>query len=259
LIVVLLLIVDPDVSAAAQRYPSGRELLIEGMRYEHGRGVERNYTLAFTYYCRSARYRNATALYNIGWMFLTGQGMNKDVGVAKGWFEQAALLGDKEARKIIKALKGVNPRYDKRCAIAKSDVSKKQIETWVHSIAPKFNVDPALVLAVIGVESAFNPNALSPKNARGLMQLIPSTAKRFSVKDMWDPVENIKGGVAYLNWLLRLFKGDVKLVLAAYNAGESAVKKYNGIPPYQETQNYVSRIIENYKKTRHHIPPSISG
>ena len=114
LIAFLLLISNPGNGAAAPRYSSGQELLLEGMRYEHGRGVKRNYTLAFTYYCRSARYRNAAALFNIGWLFLTGQGMNRDVSVAKGWFEQAALLGNEEARKTLKLLKGVNPRYDKR-------------------------------------------------------------------------------------------------------------------------------------------------
>jgi soluble lytic murein transglycosylase-like protein len=104
------------------------------------------------------------------------------------------------------------------------------------------------VLNVIKVESAFNPSALSNKNAQGLMQLIPETAERFGVKDVWNPVENIKGGVAYLNWLMKHFDGNLLWVLAAYNAGESAVTKYQGIPPYIETEDYVRQIIQNYRK-----------
>ena len=87
-------------------------------------------------------------------------------------------------------------------------------------------------MALITAESNFNPKAISPKNAQGLMQLIPATAVRFGVKNAYNPVENLKGGLAYLQWLMAYFKGDVALVLAAYNAGEMAVEKYRGIPPY---------------------------
>ena len=110
-------------------------------------------------------------------------------------------------------------------------------------------------MAVIGAESAYNPGALSPKNAQGLMQLIPATAQRFGVKDPWNPVENIKGGVAYLSWLLRHFSGKVEWVLAAYNAGEAAVDRHQGVPPYQDTQAYVKKILSHYPKTTHPIPP----
>jgi soluble lytic murein transglycosylase-like protein len=89
------------------------------------------------------------------------------------------------------------------------------------------------------------------------MQLIPETAERFGVKDSWDPVQNIKGGTAYLHWLLRHFEGKVDLVLAAYNAGEGAVERYHGIPPYRETQNYVKQILANYSKTFHPVPNEV--
>ena len=95
----------------------------------------------------------------------------------------------------------------------------------------------------MATESNFNPLAVSPKNAQGLMQLIPSTASRFGVTNIKDPVENIKGGMAYLRWLLAYFEGDVALTLAAYNAGEGAVERYQGIPPYAETRHYVARIL----------------
>ncbi len=98
------------------------------------------------------------------------------------------------------------------------------------------------MLAVVQVESNFDPNARSPKNAQGLMQLIPETAERFGVGDVWDPEQNLRGGMAYLRWLLDNFDGDVKLALAGYNAGEGAVQRHGGIPPFAETQDYVQRI-----------------
>jgi soluble lytic murein transglycosylase-like protein len=99
-----------------------------------------------------------------------------------------------------------------------------------------------LVLAFIAVESNFDPNAQSPKNAQGLMQLIPDTAARFGVRNIKDPVQNLRGGMAYLRWLLAYFEGDINLAAAAYNAGERAVERYLGVPPYAETRLYVRKI-----------------
>jgi soluble lytic murein transglycosylase-like protein len=114
----------------------------------------------------------------------------------------------------------------------------------VRSLAPEYQLDPELVLALIEVESNFNPQARSPKDAQGLMQLIPATAERFGVKDVWDAEDNLRGGMAYLRWLLKRFDGDVKLTLAAYNAGEGAVDRHGWVPPYSETRAYVSRISD---------------
>jgi hypothetical protein len=105
------------------------------------------------------------------------------------------------------------------------------------------NVSPALVLAVIGIESAGKPDAVSHAGATGLMQLIPATAERFGVTDATDPVQNIKGGVAYLDWLLKEFNNDPVMVLAAYNAGEGAVRANQGVPPYAETRDYVPKVL----------------
>lgn len=110
----------------------------------------------------------------------------------------------------------------------------------------KYRVDPVLAKAVIQVESGFNPRAVSHKGARGLMQLMPATAKRFGVSKIHDPEENIRGGVAYLAVLQRMFPNDLRRVLAGYNAGENAVIRYGGIPPYAETQSYVSRALTVY-------------
>jgi soluble lytic murein transglycosylase-like protein len=104
-------------------------------------------------------------------------------------------------------------------------------------------VSPALVLAVIGIESAGNAKAVSHAGAVGLMQLIPATAERFGVSDSTDPVQNIRGGVAYLDWLLGEFDNDPLMVLAAYNAGEGAVRANQGVPPYAETRDYVPKVL----------------
>lgn len=116
------------------------------------------------------------------------------------------------------------------------------IGALVDSIAVQHGLQPQLVHSVIKVESDYNPNAVSPKGALGLMQLIPATARRFGVSDALNPAENIQGGVRYLAYLLDLFHNDYSLALAAYNAGEAAVVKYGGVPPYTETRNYVVQV-----------------
>ena len=114
----------------------------------------------------------------------------------------------------------------------------------IEAAAERHRLDPELIHAVIRAESAYDPRARSPAGACGLMQLMPVTAQRFGVRDVWDPAQNIEGGVAFLRVLIDRFEGDLKLVLAAYNAGEGAVAKYgNRIPPYRETQQYVQRVL----------------
>jgi soluble lytic murein transglycosylase-like protein len=119
----------------------------------------------------------------------------------------------------------------------------------VETAARTYGVDKALVHAVISAESGYNPQAVSRTGARGLMQLMPETARRYGVRDSMDPVENIYGGVRYLHDLLTMFKGDVRLVAAAYNAGENAVVRYGlHVPPYPETLGYVPKVLEFYHK-----------
>lgn len=119
----------------------------------------------------------------------------------------------------------------------------KEFEPIINSCALEYGVDKSLVKAVIQAESGYNPNAVSPKGAAGLMQLMPKTAQGLKVSNSFDPAENIRGGVRYLRFLLDTFKGDVQLALAAYNAGLSKVAKYGGIPPYEETRNYVAKVM----------------
>jgi soluble lytic murein transglycosylase-like protein len=120
--------------------------------------------------------------------------------------------------------------------------SKSELATTVERVAHENQLSPELIHSVIAVESGYNANAVSPKGALGLMQLIPSTAERFGVSDAFDPADNIQGGARYLKYLLDLYSGNDSLALAAYNAGEAAVARYGGIPPYPETQNYVEQV-----------------
>jgi soluble lytic murein transglycosylase len=129
--------------------------------------------------------------------------------------------------------------------------NSSRLLTWrefAHKEARRINLDPKLVRAVIYVESGENPKAVSPKGAMGLMQLMPGTARDLGVENPMRPRENIRGGVQYLSQMLDRFGGDVRLALAAYNAGPGAVEKFGGVPPYPETQDFVKKVLNVYKK-----------
>ena len=128
------------------------------------------------------------------------------------------------------------------------------LDRLIRDIGSRYDVDPELIHAVIRQESNYDPFAVSSKGALGLMQLLPSTAERFGVKDVFVPAENIQGGVKYLRYLMDRYPRQADLVLAAYNAGEGAVDRYGGIPPYQETQAYVARISERYSPSSEIAP-----
>jgi len=132
--------------------------------------------------------------------------------------------------------------------LAKCFGNPTEFEPIINSCALEFGVDKSLVKAVIHAESGYDPNAVSAKGASGLMQLMPSTARSLKVGNSFDPSDNIRGGVRYLRFLLDTFRGDEALALAAYNAGLSRVAQYGGIPPYQETRNYVAKVLE-YRKS----------
>ena len=256
-------LIMPDVS---ENSDNPKILVALAVKYEHAEGVPQDYLKAAALYCRAARLGYADAQYALGWMYANGRGVSRDDGVAAQLFAMAAEQGHAYALKMVRFTQPDTTTPLPSCLLPEkqaayddgdsdladaTDYPKGPIFNLVHQLAPRYEVDPKLALAVISVESAFNVRAKSPKNAQGLMQLIPETAQRFRVKNAFDPAENIKGGLAYLQWLLAFFRGNVSLVAAAYNAGERAVERYHGIPPYPETRDYVRKITQLYRKPNH--------
>ena len=131
-------------------------------------------------------------------------------------------------------------------------------DSTIHRWAQRYSLSPGLVHAVVSTESAYNPGAVSLKGARGLMQLMPATARRYGVRDSFNPEENIRGGVAHLRDLIDSFGGDLRLAVAAYNAGSRAVQKYSGVPPYPETRDYVNRVLGKMRGTGRSVSRSSS-
>ena len=125
-------------------------------------------------------------------------------------------------------------------------------DAHIREAAALYRIPAALIRAVIKVESNFDPRAVSPANAHGLMQMLPSTAERMMVTDIFDPRQSILGGTRYLRILANTFNGNLQLTIAGYNAGEGAVARYGGIPPYAETQHYVVKVMEYYQRYRAH-------
>ena len=230
------------------------------LRHHHPTdGRARNYRVAMLLYCRADTDGHANAAYAIGLLFAGGLGFKQDQARAYAWFKRAAALGHPEGSSMAKLFRQRGKRGSARCPNGWGRTARaklyapQEIRALVTDLAPKYGLDPKLVLAVIQVESAYQADAVSSANAQGLMQLIPATAERFGVRDAFNPAENINGGMRYLRWLLKHFGGDVTKAVAAYNAGEGAVRKYGGIPPYRETQNYVRKIRRLYQKLRHPI------
>lgn len=242
-------------------------LRIDGRNHEHGEnGFQKNPEKAFEMYCEAARLGDLEAQYSLGWMLANGRGIPRDDATASYFFALAAKQGDSHAEKMLARL-GDPVTTPPSCMVSREDEDdlvlqappeQKKIFELVSRLAPEYGISPRLAMAIIRTESNFNPAAVSPKKAQGLMQLIPETAERFNVKKPFDPEQNIRGGLAYLRWLLAYFKGDIALVAAGYNAGEGAVNRYAGIPPYPETRGYVKRIRELFKRDDHPFDPNIT-
>jgi hypothetical protein len=124
-----------------------------------------------------------------------------------------------------------------------------KFDSIIRSIAANYGLEPALIHSIIRTESNYDPDAVSPRGARGLMQLMPETAERYGVRDIYDPRENIEGGVRYLKYLMELYDRKTDYVLAAYNAGHNAIKKYGGIPPFPETRRFIEKVKATYPKS----------
>ncbi|TXG85773.1 MAG: lytic transglycosylase [Thermomicrobiales bacterium] len=265
---------DASATSIAEATSAGHdgqaEQLDQALAYEHGEGVAKDERKAFQIYCGLARNGNAEALFSLGWMFANGRGIPRDDSVASVLIARAAEGGHEHAIKIRQHFSAstanlpecLMPQASEALEFVDSDAlltkepdlplaAPRRIVELIQSLAPEYRVHPHLALAVIKSESNFDPNARSPKNAQGLMQLIPETAERFNVRKPFDPEQNIRGGLAYLRWLLAYFRGNVELVAAGYNAGEGAVDRYRGVPPYPETKVYVRRILALYRSESH--------
>ncbi len=245
----------PAAGVDAGATATGEHSFDLAVRYEHGEGVAQDYARALALYCDAAEQGDSRAFLSLGWMYLNGRGVSRDAGIAVGWLRKASEHGVPQAANLLKLLGGVAPSDQTGCPVsdvasASAMAAPPEIRAMVHHIAPRMGLDAKLVMAVIQTESAFDARAVSRKNAKGLMQLMPETAARFSVDDPFDPEENIRGGTAYLHWLLQRFDGNVTLALAAYNAGEAAVAHYGGVPPYEETIQYIAKIKRLYDVKR---------
>jgi TPR repeat protein len=252
-------------------------LRTDGRAYEHGEGVPRDPARAVELYCEAARLGDAEAQFSLGWMYANGRGVSRDDRMASLFFGMAADQGHEYARRMLTFVgpsaadlpecmrDPTPPETDETATVDQIDddfvpytPEQKNAADVVRKLAPEYRISPAFALAIIRAESNFDPNARSPKNAQGLMQLIPETSARFNVKRPFDPVQNVRGGLAYLRWLLAYFRGDVALVAAAYNSGEATVEKYRGIPPYAETRAYVQRIMRYFRRDRHPFDATVT-
>jgi TPR repeat protein len=254
-------------------------LVVMAFKLKNSENSPQNYAEVVGSYCSAAKRGDADAQYALGWMYENGRGVSIDKSIALQLYSMAAKQGHIGAKKSLDAAEEILPKSNLPTCLLPDSLSPSVSETSIESaqneqkaisaktaalfysqnrilklvnkLAPRYEIDTNLAMAFIAVESGFDVQATSPKNAQGLMQLIPETAKRFGVKDAYKVEDNIMGGLAYLQWLLAYFKGDIKLVAAAYNAGEASVDKYKGVPPYTETQMYVKKITSLYNNTTH--------
>lgn len=253
--------------AVENEYPRLRALLEQGWKAEMGHGQFRNMPLAAALYCEAGRLGSVEGYYRVGLIYFSSSVFFHNKQAAAQFFSIASQLGHRDAGKLLEITgpPGDMPLpcmsieeaggFDMDVYVVELPNHKRRVVELIKKLAPRYSVDTRLALAVASVESNFNISARSPKNAQGVMQLIPETAARFNVRDPFNPEQNIRGGLAYLRWLGIYFDGDLVRVIAAYNAGEGAVLRYGGIPPYDETQAYVVRVLQYSGKGLNHLLP----
>lgn len=247
--------------AAEDEAPRILALLDQGRAAETGRGLARSPALAASLYREAGRLGSSEGYYRAALIYLPGRTPALNAA-ARCNLEMASQLGHLGAFRRLEAERRHNggagggcseeetaqmpdlAEFDLQGYIADLPVAKQRVAGLIRRIAPHYGIDPQLALAIAAVESNFNAGALSPKNAMGVMQLIPDTAERFGVRNPFETEQNIRGGLAYLRWLSAYFAGDRVRIVAAYNAGEGAVDRYGGIPPYPETRAYVKRVLD---------------
>lgn len=258
----------PTFAGQGQAAEEWRVLREKALAYEHGEGLPKDMKKAISLYCEGAMAGDPEARYSLGWMYMNGRGVPRNDGMAAYFLKLAADQGHEPSQKLL-PFAGQSVTEPPDClpdnALASNETEwvfsnekQRKLATLISRLAPEYGVSPRLAYAVAHTESNLNPGAVSPKNAQGLMQLIPETSARFNVKKPFDPEQNVRGGLAYLRWLLAYFRGDVALVAAAYNAGEGAVNQYLGIPPYAETREYVKRIHAVFPQREHPFNSAIT-
>ncbi|MBM5570152.1 MULTISPECIES: lytic transglycosylase domain-containing protein [Deefgea] len=217
-------------------------------------------------YCQAARQGVTEAQYRLAMLYAFGLGVPEDRVAAATLFSVAAEQGHYEAQKMLETIR-ISAHRLPACVESNTDparaqlppppdiklmnANQKMVAKIISKVASWHGVDPHFALTIAKVESGLNATAVSPKSAMGVMQLIPDTAERFNVKDVFNVSQNVKGGVRYLRWLLDRYQGNVALVAASYNAGEGKVDRYRGIPPYPETRQYVKRVMALYPYAVH--------
>lgn len=245
-----------SASAIGEEAPRIVAALEQGEAAEKGIGGFKHPRLALAFYCDAGMMGSAEGYYRVGRLL-----RERDASLANAYLALAARLGHRDAMELHDSAFSNQPLPDDCAAfapllaeeafdldeyLAGLSAQKRRIASLIRRQAERFEVDYRFALAVALAESNLNPDAVSPKNAQGVMQLIPDTQARFGVRRPFEPESNVRGALTYIRWLAERFDGDPVLVAAAYNAGEGMVEKYRGIPPFPETRQYVRRVFFFY-------------
>lgn len=231
--------------------------LEQGLVVETGSGLQRNPGLAISLYCEAGIMGSAEGYFRVARVLARGPAYLRNPALANAYFALAARLGHHAAfeqfdRSVVSAPLpddcrtidvGDPESFDLDAYLSSLSPAKRKVAALIRHHAARYGIDARIALAIAMAESNLDAQAVSSKNAQGVMQLIPDTQERFGVAKPFDPESNIKGGLAYLRWLKARYAGDWERVAAAYNAGEGAVDRHDGIPPYRETQGYVRRVL----------------